>query len=176
MKEREAKQFAYKEFKKLGILGREWNLLHARCMIKVLSEFSKTKNLDLNKLKALAWVHDIGKIKNKEKHAKAGVEIIKKKFYIDKIDKDCILNHGATGKPKTKMGEVFRVADGISIFDLEAILFRFYAQAKEGYKFEEIHNEIKKLYKKYLRVYAKYPFAIKILKRKYGVLKTFNLK
>jgi len=166
MRENEAKKFAESEYKKLGKLGCEWNLLHAKCMIRAFEEISRKKASE--KIKALAWVHDIGKIKSKENHARFSIEIIKRKFCINSADEDCILNHGSAGKPKTRTGKIFRLADGISIFHPEALFFRFYAQAKEGYNFIEIQNKIKDMYKKYLKSYADFPKAIKMLKRKYA--------
>lgn len=167
MNPEEARKYAERKFKELPEFLCQWNLLHVRYVIKAVKELAKGRNINLGKLEALAWVHDIGKIKSDENHAQHSVEILEKDFELDDIDRDCILEHGSSGKPKTQEGKIFRLADGLSLFYPEVILFRFYVESKEGLSFEEIKAKIKATYEKYLQAYSDSQPAILLLKEKY---------
>ena len=157
-----AKKYALDKFKKLPELKYQLNILHSKGMIKAL-DLIITDNIDKEKLIALAWVHDIGKIISKENHAKLGLELLKKDFELNLIDIDCILNHGSSTTPKTKEGKIFRYIDGLSLFTQEVLNFRFYNEAKEGLTFEEAQEKIKKTYEKYKTAYSDSAEIIKTL-------------
>ena len=152
--EENAREYALEKFKELHELNRKWNLLHSEGIIKILKILCKDKIIDKSKLFALAWVHDIGKTISEENHAKLSLDILKKEFILDEIDIDCILNHGFSGNPKTEEGKIFKYADGLSLFTKEVIMFRFFVEAKEGLRFEDIGERIKKFYGKYKSSYA----------------------
>ena len=152
--EENAREYALEKFKELHELNCKWNLLHSEGIIKILKILCKDKIIDKSKLFALAWVHDIGKTISEENHAKLSLDILKKEFILDEIDIDCILNHGSSGNPKTEEGKIFKYADGLSLFTKEVIMFRFFAEAKEGLRFEDIEERIKKFYGKYKSSYA----------------------
>ena len=166
--EQNAKEYALKKFRKFPELIFKWNIFHSEGIIEVLNFLCKSKPINKNKLFALAWVHDIGKIVSKKNHAKLSLEILKKNFYLDDIDTDCILNHGSSGNPKTPEGKIFRYADGLSFFTKKMLMFRFFAGAKEGLSFEEINEEIKKTYKKYRLKYSDSKEILDILKKLYN--------
>ncbi len=150
-----SKEYALKKFKeKLPELYYRWNVLHSEGIIKILDILIEDPSIDKNKLFALAWVHDVGKVISEEGHAEKSIEILKQDFDLDEIELDCILNHGSSSKPKTKEGEFFRYSDGLSLFLPEIIKFRFYGEAKEGKSFEEINELIKKSYQKYKDKYS----------------------
>ncbi|HLC57426.1 MAG TPA: HD domain-containing protein [Candidatus Nanoarchaeia archaeon] len=169
MEEREAKAFAEKQFRKLSELDCQWNLLHARYVGMAVEEISKGKpeSVDIKRLKALSWVHDLGKVKQEEGHPEWGVKLLEKSFELNETDKDCILNHSSLKKPVSKEAKVFQKADGISLFYPEVLSFRFWAEAKEGKSFDEILIGIKEMYEKYLKAYAADVEAVNLLKRKY---------
>ncbi len=156
-----------KNFKLLSKDYYDWNILHSKCIVKAINKLTN-EDLIKKRLIPLAWVHDIGKIKNDENHAKLSVKILEEKSELDKIDRDCILNHGSSGKPITPEGKIFRCADGISLFYPEILEFRFKAEKKEGRTEKEIKNEIKIMYEKYLDAYKDNQKAIELLKKKYG--------
>ncbi len=162
-----AKEFAQEKFKQLPELLYQWNILHSEGIIEIIKILAKNKNIDKEKLFALAWVHDIGKIISEENHAELSLEILKKEFKLDETDIDCILNHGSSENPKTTEGKIFRYADGLSIFTKEIIMFRFFAEAKEGLSFEEIKERIKKQYKKYKERYSDSKEALELLDKLY---------
>lgn len=166
MTQEEAKQFAEQEFRKMDDTNYEWNILHAKYMIRALKELAKVKKFDLEKLKVLAYVHDIGKVKDDTNHAVLSVEILKEKFKLDEIDIDCITNHGSFGKPVSEEAKAFQTADGISLFYPETLFFRFFAGAKEGLTYDGIKQRIRSQYAKYLGSYKESPEAVEILKGK----------
>ncbi len=165
-----AREFAEENFEKMDELNYQWNILHIKYMIKALEELTEGKDMDSDRLKALAWVHDIGKIKSEEDHASLSVDILSSEFDLDDIDRDCIINHGGSGNPATEEGRIFQTADGISLFYPEIMLFRFYAEAKEGSGFEKVLESVKKQYEKYCDKYSDRPEAVEILKEKFEKL------
>ena len=165
------KSFAEKEFSKMSELDKQWNILHASHIIKAIGELLPEGSENFDKLAALAWVHDIGKTKSDENHAELSVEILEKAgFELDDIDKDCIINHGSSGKPQTKEGEIFRYADGLSLFYPEMVKFYVYANVQEGKSVDEANQKIEKQYGKYLKAYKDNPKAIELLNKKWGEL------
>jgi len=166
--EENAREYALEKFKELPELNFKWNILHSEGIIKVLNILCANKEIDKNKLFALAWVHDIGKTISEKNHANLSLEILKKEFILDEIDIDCILNHGSSGKPKTKEGKIFRHSDGLSLFTKEVIMFRFFAEAKEGFSFEDIKERINKFYNKYKSSYVDSEEALNLLEDLYN--------
>jgi hypothetical protein len=162
----EAEKFARDNFGKMPEAEREWNLIHVRCMIKAIEELSVDKKVNIEKIRTLAWVHDVGKIKTEENHAELSLEILKD-FDLGDVDKDCILNHGSSGKPQSAEAKIFQAADGISLFYPETLFFRFWAKAKEGDSFEKVVSKIKEHYNKYLVAYADRVYAVDLLKNKF---------
>jgi len=169
MKESEAKQAAIEGFSELSPIEMEWNLVHCRCMIRAIEDLAAAsgKNVDISKLSALAWVHDIGKTNGDEGHEKSSLSILGKRFKLDDTDRDCIINHGSKEKPSTPEGELFREADGLSLFYPEAVAYRFYAEAKEGASYEEIKKKMAKIYHKYTEAYSDSPRALKIMRERH---------
>jgi hypothetical protein len=166
MNEQQAKEFAEEKFKKLSMDYQKWNYIHSKCMIKAIDELTDNKGI-IEKLKPLAWVHDIGKI-NGDNHAEKSIEVLKD-FNLDETEKDCILNHGSSGNPKSEEAKIFQCADGISLFYPETVIFKFWADAKEGKSFEEIKEDAKRQYIKYLKTYSSEK-AINLLKKKFKAL------
>ena len=165
--EENAREYASKKFKELPELDFKWNLIHSEGIIKILKILCENKNINKTKLFALAWIHDIGKIISEENHAELSLEVLKKDFFLDEVDIDCILNHGSSGNPKTEEGKFFRYADGLSLFTKEVLMFRFFAEAKEGFNFEEIKERIEKIYKKYKLNYAESEEILRLLEDLY---------
>ena len=93
---------------------------------------------------------------------------MKKEFILDEVDIDCIINHGSSGNPNTEEGKIFRYADGLSLFTKRVIRFRFFAEAKEGFSFEDIEERIKKFYDKYKSSYADSEEILKLLQDLYN--------
>ncbi|MFH0905774.1 MAG: HD domain-containing protein [archaeon] len=143
-----AKAYALEKFSQMSQLDYRFNSLHCECMIKAIDELEKDLDtIDIEKLKILVWLHDIGKIINEEDHAKHSFEILEKDFELDEIDKDCILNHAVKDNPITIEGKVFRIIDKISFFYPDMLLYFFYGIGREGKnKFEEAKLFVDKSY------------------------------
>ena len=167
LNEKEAKVYSEEKFKILPKIYQKWNYLHSKYIISALEELAPDNKFDKDKLRALAWVHDIGKIEGEENHPEKGLNILSKDFDLDEIDKDCVLNHGSSSKPLTPEGRLFRNADGLSLFYPEIIKFKHDTEKKEGKSPEEISESINKMYETYKKAYADNPHAIKLLKDKY---------
>ena len=110
--EENARKFAEENFGKMPELENKWNIIHASCMVKAIEELTNNPRI-LDKLKPLAWVHDIGKIKSEENHGELSIEILNNSFNLDEIDKECILNHGSSGTPKSEEAKIFQTAAGL---------------------------------------------------------------
>jgi len=160
-----AKEYTVKKFKELPNLYYQWNIIHSEGMIAILKILVSNKNIDKERLFALAWIHDIGKIKSDKDHAEISLGILEKEFKLNETDRDCILNHGSSGTPKTEEGKVFRYADGLSLFFPKTINFKFYAEAKEGFKFEEVQKRIMEMYERYKVKYSNSPEILSLLEK-----------
>ncbi len=75
-----AEEFAANKFKALPELYFKWNMLHSKCLIKMLDILCEGKGINKEKLVALAWVHDVGKIISEENHALHSVKMLKEEF------------------------------------------------------------------------------------------------
>jgi len=138
---KEAKAFALEIFRQLPDLEREWNTVHSESIIVALELLSAKTD----RLIALAWVHDIGKVKSRKDHAKYSAYMLKERFNLELVDIDCILNHGSSGKPQTEEGMIFRYADGLSVFIPASIRFL--------QRHENSYQNIRELYDKYRERY-----------------------
>ena len=79
---------------------------------------------DLNKqiFIVAGWIHDLGKLIDKPNHhieslkfLNEFLELYPKYEGINEEIKDCILNHRTNGEPKTIYGEIFKLADKVSL-------------------------------------------------------------
>ncbi|MBS3174867.1 HD domain-containing protein [Candidatus Woesearchaeota archaeon] len=157
MKIKEAKEFEKK------ILDDKWNLIHSKSIIKILKLLKKEGySFDLDLLAPLAYVHDIGKAVSDKDHAIHSLNILGKKFELNKIEKDCILNHGSSSSPVTPEGEIFRFADGLSLFTKESV--NYFIQV-EGIKKTKV--ELLKLYGKYKIAYKSNRKILEMLEKAY---------
>lgn len=171
LNKKNAKEFAEEKFKQMGELLSQWNSLHSECMIKAIKDLTKDEKI-INTLIPLAWIHDIGKIRQEDNHAEISIQILEENgFTLTEIEKDCILNHGASKKPESEEAKIFQKSDGLSLFYPKIITFRFWAEAKEGLSFEQIKQRMEKLYKKYSEAYKDDKKACEILYSKYSSIK-----
>jgi len=115
---------------------REFHKIHTEAVVKAALILSKGKKIDKKLLETAAWVHDIGYSVSDENHAEKSIEILEKKgFELSEKLKDCVLNHGGGGKPKSKEAKILQIADKASTLDSE-ILKILVKYQKDG-KFKE---------------------------------------
>jgi len=100
---------------------KEFFLQHSKLVGDIALILAEKKNVDKELLRIVGWIHDIGKAIDDENHAEHSVELIKKEYEIDDKLRDCILNHGPSGKPKTEEGKVIKVADKAAFLNPEFI-------------------------------------------------------
>jgi len=163
-----AKKFAAEKFKSLPRVEQEFNFLHSSYLIEALEELPHN-GITLVRLRALAWIHDVGKVLGNENHAEDSLKILEKEFILTEVDKDCILNHGSSSIPKTKEGMLFRMADGLSLFYPEIAKFVLNKESEETND-EKAKANFKERYDKYLKAYSHSSEAIALLERNYKEL------
>ena len=170
MKIEEAEKFAIEKFDGMDEMKKEMNLIHVECMIQAIREMVEGEDLDVDKLIALAWVHDVGKVeKDDSSHPEVSVEILEKEgFELDETDKDCILNHGSSKSPTTKEGIIFRACDGLAVLSPKSMMYWAWGSSKEGIGFEDLLRMQEKTYKKYLEAYSDMPNVVEKLNERYG--------
>jgi HD superfamily phosphodiesterase len=100
-----------------------YHFIHTLKVVQAVKIISEGKKLDKNLLEICAWVHDIGYFKGNvpnsdPRHSQNSIDLLIREGYnvTDKI-KDCILNHGSQGKPKTKEGKILQIAVKFNIID-----------------------------------------------------------
>ena len=101
---------------------KEFLLVHSSKVSETAVLIGKIKKLDTEVLEIAGFIHDIGYSMNEQNHSQHSLNILKKQnFEISEKLKDCILNHGVDGNPKTREGEIFQMADKISIIDQDTL-------------------------------------------------------
>lgn len=121
--EKKARDFAREIFLNSGEISNQFHYVHTKNVVNIIGLISKKFKLDIDKMQAIAWVHDIGYIvENTKDHAKDSINLLEKeKIKLDEVDKDCILNHGSDKTPQTKEGKIMQIADKLSVFDSDLI-------------------------------------------------------
>ena len=149
-----AERFAKSCFKKIkGEDEYEFHQLHSDGVVKTALKLAEGKKVDKNILIISGWLHDTGRSIGKEGHAENSFKLAEQKFgkLPEKI-KDCILNHGRSGKPKSKEAKIIQIADKLSIVEdprIFKLLFSKKKYRKEslemyGFMFEELLKILKR--------------------------------
>lgn len=115
-----------------------FHFIHTLKVVQAVKIISKGKKLDKTLLEICAWVHDIGysvnnSPNNDPHHAENSINLLIKGGYevTDKI-KDCVLNHGSKGRPKTKEGKILQIAVKFNIIDKDFL--KYLIEEKAGGK------------------------------------------
>lgn len=113
-----------------------YHYVHTLKVVEISKIISKKKNVNKNDLLISAWVHDIGYAFNNAPnnfpgHAKNTIKLIKKEGYeINDTVKDCVLNHGSRGNPRTKEGKLLQIAVKFNIIDKDFFKYLIEERAK----------------------------------------------
>lgn len=113
----------------------EWNdekmKIHSKCVVDAC--LGMVKNTDLNPVVFIlaGWLHDLGKLIDKEQHHVESMKFMKKFLNnhtqykeLEEVISDCILNHRTKGNPVTIYGQIFQVADKVALYDKNWIMFK----------------------------------------------------
>ena len=100
---------------------REFYVVHSPSVVDIALILAEKKKVDKNILKIAGWLHDTGACISREDHAVHSIAIIEKEYEISAKIKDCILNHGTSGQPKTEEGKIIKIADKASFLNPELI-------------------------------------------------------
>ena len=118
----EAKEFSKNFINKISNdESRQFQILHSKHVAEIALILAMNKNVDKEILEIAGYVHDIGYAIEEKNHAEHSLEILEKEFEINDKLKDCILNHGNSGKPLTEEGKIVQIADKVSLFNPETI-------------------------------------------------------
>ncbi len=115
-----AKNFAIKRYLRFYPL---FTLVHTLDVVDLCKKLAESKEVNMDLLLTSAWLHDIGRIENEEKHHEVGARIAEKllkswgadKSFIEGV-KHCIREHGTKGMPRSEEAKILREADGVSVF------------------------------------------------------------
>jgi HD superfamily phosphodiesterase len=100
-----------------------YHYVHTLNVVQAIKIISKKKEVNKKELLISAWIHDIGyafnnAANNYPDHAKNTINLLKKEGYeINKTVRDCIMNHGSKGNPKTKEGKLLQISVKFNIVD-----------------------------------------------------------
>jgi len=95
-----AEEFARKMFQKdKSEEDREWHIFHSKSVGDAALILAGSRKVDKELLKIAGWLHDIGQTASMDDHALHSLKMAEKEFEISEKLKDCILNHGNSGKP-----------------------------------------------------------------------------
>ena len=118
-----AEKFAKEIFSKVdNSEDREFYLIHSKAVVNTAIILARNKTVNNDLLRIAGWLHDIGYVISEENHAEHSLEILEKEgFELNLILRDCILNHGSSGKPETEEGRIIKGADKVSILNPEVV-------------------------------------------------------
>lgn len=149
-----AEKFAkscFKHFK--GNVERKFHSFHSEGVVKTALRLAEGKKADKNTIIIAGWLHDIGRRVSISGHAEISLKLAEEKFgkLPEKI-KDCILNHGTSGKPKSKEAKIIQLADKLSIVEDYRIFKLLFSKEKYkkksldmyGYVFRDLLETLKR--------------------------------
>lgn len=123
LSEKNARILAREIFLNSEDLENQFHYIHTKNVVNIIGFISKKFKLNIDKMQAIAWVHDIGySLNNELDHCENSLKILKDKdIFLDKIEEDCIKNHSSSKKPMTLEAKLFKIADKLSVFDSDFI-------------------------------------------------------
>lgn len=120
-----AKKIAKEHFSKIEDKEQaEMKLIHSKTVAEAALIIARDRKVDREILQIAGWLHDIGQAIEVDNHAEHSLKLLKNYEVSEKL-KDCILNHGNNGKPKTEEGKIIQIADKVSVLDKEMTKFMF---------------------------------------------------
>jgi len=106
--------------------GQEFAKVHTEAVVEIAVILAEKFKADASTVKISGWLHDIGSTVERADHAKHSLDLLEKDgFEISSLIKDCILNHGTGGKPKSKEAKILQMADKLSILSIPVLKLLF---------------------------------------------------
>ena len=106
--------------------GRDFAKVHADAVVEIAVILAKKFKADVSAVEISGWLHDIGSTIERNDHAKLSLDLLGEEgFEISELIKDCILNHGTSGKPKSKEAKILQMADKLSILSMPVLKLLF---------------------------------------------------
>ena len=113
----------------------EWNdekhLIHCKCVIDACLGMVHNTHFDPVVFILAGWLHDMGKLIDKENHHQESLKFVKKFMdkhpeycaYADLVE-DCVVNHRSVGTPSSEYARIFQLADKISLHNHDWIAYK----------------------------------------------------
>lgn len=113
----------------------EWNdekhIIHCGSVLHACIGFIQDTNIDQVPFILSAWVHDLGKLIDKEMHHEKSI-VYWEKFLEkypeyteqDELVRECILTHRTGGEPKSLHAKIFQIADKVALYNDEFLEFK----------------------------------------------------
>ncbi len=120
-----ARAIGEKYFKKRkGKVEQDFVRAHSESVVEIATILAKKFKANASTVATAGWVHDIGRVIESKNHALHSIELLEKEgFQIDPVIRDCVLNHGSSGTPKTKEGKILQASDKLSILSIPVLKF-----------------------------------------------------
>ena len=110
-------------------------------MVEIAILLAKKSKLDVSSIEMAAWLHDIGSTVERDDHAKFSLDLLEQEgFGVSELIKDCILNHGTNGKPKSEEAKILQMADKLSILSIPVLKLIFKQQSITLYDIEFVNK------------------------------------
>lgn len=102
----------------------EKHRVHCECVVQACLGMIQNTTLDPVVFILAGWLHDMGKIIDKDNHHKESIKFATRfigqypeyKEYLGLIE-DCILNHRSIGVPSNEYSRVFQLVDKVALFN-----------------------------------------------------------
>ena len=115
--------------------------VHAAAVVEIAILLAKKSKLDVSSIEMAAWLHDIGSTVERDDHAKFSLDLLEQEgFGVSELIKDCILNHGTNGKPKSEEAKILQMADKLSILSIPVLKLIFKQQSITLYDIEFVNK------------------------------------
>lgn len=109
----------------------EKHWIHCQCVVDACLGMIKNTDLDPVVFILAGWLHDLGKIIDKENHHKESIKFVTKfinqypeyKDYLSLIE-DCIINHRSEGVPTSVYAHIFQLADKVAVSNHDWIEYK----------------------------------------------------
>jgi len=113
------------------LMGDQKHNVHCGAVIDACLGMIKDTTLNEEVFIIAGWIHDMGKIVDKENHHLESVHFLNRflkeypvhEAWREQLE-DCIVHHRSSGKPKTIYGQIFKCADKVALQNNDWLAFK----------------------------------------------------